>query len=164
MFSEWPQNSLICSLETESVRQSQRLSTTSTSVEACWISHPLFPPSHLGWTGLAQTVVGPGTSLLCRESVPFLCFCPFPHPNLGAQFLHSPKRVRELVAASLSPLSEPGWQARRINALNLNISGMELLHYKLIVSYLNNIRILSSSPRAHSCNISVLLCRLLSEF
>lgn len=65
-------------------------------------------------------------------------------PNSIVQFSnYSLKQVEELVTASLSWPSEPGWQVRRINALNLDISGLEWLHCKLIVSYLNNIRILS---------------------
>lgn len=105
--------------------------------------YSLFLPPYLDWMWLAQTTV-PGTRLGFRGSWSFLGFCTSPPPHLGCWIPHSLKQVRELDAASLSPLREPGWQARRINALTLNISEMGWLHCKLIVSYLNNIRILCS--------------------
>lgn len=45
--------------------------------------HPLFPPSQLSWAWLAQLVTNPGTSLLFRGSLSFLCFCTSLQPQLG---------------------------------------------------------------------------------
>lgn len=162
MFSEWPQTPDL------SARGRVTNAVTKVGHSPCLCGSPLsffprFPPPHLGWTWPAQSVAGPGTRPLFRDSVSFFCFCPSPSPNSVAQFVYSLKQVRELVAASLSPLSGPGWQARRINALNPNISGMQWLHYKLIVSSLNNIQILSFSPRAHSCAALWTLIRVLMK-
>lgn len=87
-----------------------------------------------------------------------------PTPNLGCSIPVQSKESRRIGSCLPFTTKWTQWPARRINALNPNISGMEWLHYKLIVSYLNNIRILPFPLRAHSCNISELLCRLLSEF
>lgn len=50
---------------------------------------------------------------------PSYASAPPPTPHSVAQFLYSLKQVTELDAASVSPLSEPGWHAGRINTLNL---------------------------------------------
>lgn len=68
--------------------QSQRLVTTSTSGHA-----------------LPQLLL-----VLAPDSYSeglYLSYASFPTPNMVAQFLYNLKQVRKLVAASLSPLSEP---------------------------------------------------------
>lgn len=111
----------------EGLMQSQRVVITSTSTKPTE-SPPTFSSS-TSWLDMTRpNHCWSWYQTLLQRDLPFLFFCTCAPPTRVTRFLSSLKQARELAAlaaASLSPLSEPEWQGRRINALNPNISGME---------------------------------------